>query len=424
MEFNKIIKEIKRYLNEKNYEEIKLRLFSSNKQICLFCLDALKTDLSLLNLHDLISLFKQKKSFDINNKILELLIESIDKNIELKKEVYIIQFIKYLQKNLKKFRVNKELLLNSMDLLNKFELLENDLIDEMLFHSDENIRIYTISLLKRDNQTFEKLLPLIKNSEDIRCEILKKIPKEINLQSFNVLMENMVNGTPKIRHTIINSLSDLDEISDLYIPLLKYALTVDYLRSFTIKLINKVKNTDTSEIFINEFNKLNKDKNNRNFDTNYYTSLIEAISNSNNIDLFPLISNVFNGYFSPCFQYVMDYILNVANELNEDNLVEIFEFIKLHKDLIINKDFLLQKLIKFLKKIRHEDSIIFLLEISSEVRKNKLQNEIFDLLKYLSVKTQKEIFETLDINLYNFQIQNRLETYKNNLKYKKMNEFF
>ena len=424
MDFNKKIREITKSLNEKNYDEIKPSLFSSNKQICIFCLDALKTDFSLINLHDLIDLFKQKKSFEIYNIILEILIESIEENEALKKDVYIIQFIKYLKKKLKDFQKNKEITLNLMNLLNKFNLLEDDLIDELLFHPNEEIRIYTIGLLKRGNKTFKKLLPLLKKSENIRCEVLKKIPEDINPRFIDVLMYTMVNGTPRVRLTIINSLSDFDKISNLFIPMLKYALAVNYTRFYAIKLINKIVNADTSEIFITEFDKLNKNKNNRNFDTNYYISLIEAVSNSNNIDLFSLISDIFKGYFTPCFQYALDYIFNVADELNNNNFDEILRFLELHKNLIKNDEVLLDKVIKFLKKTKHYESISFLIDISADMKNIKLQYRVIDLLNHLPSEKQREILENINIELFKPRIQERLKLYKNNLRFKNMSDFF
>lgn len=424
MDFNNKIKEIVNFLNEKNYKKIKSSLFSSNNEICLFCLDALKTELSLINLHDLITLFKQKKSSDVNNKILEILIDSIEESEELKKESYVIQFIKYLKGNLKEFQENEKFTLNLINLYNKFNLLEEEQIDDILHHSNDVVKIYTIGLLERDNKIFEKLVPFLKKSEEFRCAVLEKIPENIYPEFIEVVMDIMVNGTPKVQLTIINSFEDLGEISNLFIPMLKFALTIDYIRPYAIKLINKVGNADTNEIFIAEFDKLKKNKENRNFDTNYFISLIEAIGNSNNIGLFQIISEILNGYYTPCFQYALDYLFNVADDLNNDNWNAILLFLDLHRNILINEEMLFNKIIKFLEKTKHYESIVILIDISAETKNTERQNDAIELIEQLPLEKQRELLKNIDTELFNPKIQGQFELYRNALRFKKMSEFF
>ena len=424
MDSNKKKKDIVKFINENNYKKIKENLFSSSEKLCLFSLDALISRPSLIHPTDLIDLFKQNKSNEVNSKILEVLIKKVENNEKNKVKSHLIAFLEHLRNNLNFYKKNSDILKNTIYLLHKFNLLGEEMINELLNHPDENILIFLISLLKRDHKTFEKILPLLKKDDNLRCEVLKKIPEDITSEHIKILMENMENGTPRIQQTIINSLSEFNQISDSLIPLLKHSLTIESIRPHSIKLLNKVNEINTSQIFIEEYYKLKKDKEKSKFDPNYFLSLIEAISNTHDISLFPLISEVFNGYFSPCFQYILNYLLNIANRLNEANIQEILISLKLHKDLIITKDFLLQKLIKFTTKVKQESLITFLIEITSEIKNQHRQIDIINLLELLPIQKKREIIENLNLDLYRSKIKKRLELFKNELKFKKMSEYF
>lgn len=424
MDSNKKKKDIVKFINENNYKKIKENLFSSSEKLCLFSLDALISRPSLIHPTDLIDLFKQNKSNEVKSKILEVLIKKVENNEKNKVKSHLIDFLEHLRNNLNFYKKNGDILKNTIYLLHKFNLLREEMIIELLNHPDENILIFLISLLKRDHKTFEKILPLLKKDDNLRCEVLKKIPEDITSEYIKILMENMENGTPRIQQTIINSLSEFNQISDSLIPLLKHSLTIESIRPHSIKLLNKVNEINTSQIFIEEYYKLKKDKEKSKFDPNYFLSLIEAISNTHDISLFPLISEVFNGYFSPCFQYVLNYLLNIANKLNEANIQEILISLKLHKDLIITKDFLLQKLIKFTTKVKQESLITFLIEITSEIKNQHRQIDIINLLELLPIQKKREIIENLNLDLYSSKIKKRLELFKNELKFKKMSEYF
>jgi len=424
MDSNKKKKDIVKFINESNQKKIKEILFSSSEELCLFSLDALISRPSLIHFTDLIDLFKENKSNVVNNKILEVLIKKIEINEINKVKSHLIDFLEHLRNNLNFYKKNDDILKNTIYLLHKFNLLGEEMINELLNHPDENILVFLISLLKRDHKTFKTILPLLKKDDNLRCEVLKKIPEDITSEYIKILMENMENGTPKIQQTIINSLSEFNQISDSLIPLLKHSLTIISIRTHSIKLLNKVNEINTSQIFIEEYYKLKKDKEKSKFDPNYFLSLIEAISNTHDISLFPLISEVFNGYFSPCFQYVLNYLINIANKLNGDNIQEILISLKLHKDLIITKDFLLQKLIKFTTKVKQESLITFLIEITSEIKNQHRQIDIINLLELLPIQKKREIIENLNLDLYSSKIKKRLELFKNELKFKKMSEYF